>query len=228
MSKKRRKQQSKNTTPVQELEDQQETAVEQVAAAETPETEAEAEAKAETPEAEAEAKAETEKPEGGEPDEKDSLEAILNALPDEMRAKALEQVKKLREQAFRAEGSKKWVEFDKALKNEADGLPKFIGDLAEKHGVDLTGRRVVITYPAGKFNYSNSPKGSSSSSSNRTGFPTSWGEATYEGNTHKSPSALATSLGLQITGHRDMIDVFQSQGYEVEAEKGKFFRVTKK
>lgn len=95
-----------------------------------------------------------------EPKEATTLEQMVAQLPESIRAKALEELRKLQVQALRNEAAKAWVGFDTALRGE-NGLPKFIGDLAKQHGVAelLAGRVIKITYPDGKFSYTNSPKG---------------------------------------------------------------------
>lgn len=62
----------------------------------------------------------------------------------------------------------------------------------------------------------------------RKGGSFRWGPATYEGEPFDSPSDLANFLRLQITGRRDMIDVFECTGkYKVDAVKGLRFIVAK-
>lgn len=192
--------------------------------AETTETEETTEASEETPKSE----------------EEQSLEELVAGLPEELREKALEQIGKLRVQASKNEAAKAFAEFDKALKDEETGLPKFLGDLIAKHHVDLSGRKIVITYPDGKFNYSNSPKNGKTNGS-RNGFPGAWGEAQLlKGDkvekTAASPSKLAEEMNLQVEGKRNMIDVFENptergtkaelpKKWKVDAKKGEYFRV---
>lgn len=194
-------------------------------------TEEVAEPVAEEPKAEAKAEAST-------------LEQMVANLPEGLREKAMEELTKLRVLAERNEATKAFVAFDNALKDEKEGLPKFIGDLAEKHGVNLTGRRITITYPEGKFAYTNSPKGKGGGNG-RNGFPTSWGKAELVSKggkvkeTASSPSKLAESMGFQVEGMRDMKDVFENpkergtkndlpKRYTVDAVRGEHFRVIEK
>ena len=174
--------------------------------------------------------------------EASTLEQMVANLPPELREKAQAELDKLVTQAKRNEATKQWVGFDTALKDEGKGLPKFVGDLAKEYGVDLTSRRITITYPDGKFAYTNSPKGSKGNgNSGRKGFPTGWGEAELvkKGEVvqkETSPSKLAETLGLQVEGMRNMPDVFENPHergtkaelpkiYSVDAERGDHFRV---
>jgi len=174
--------------------------------------------------------------------EASTLEQMVANLPPELREKAQAELDKLVSQSKRNEAAKAFVAFDNALKDAETGLPKFVGDLAEKHGVDLTSRRITITYPDGKFAYTNSPKGSKGNGGgSRTGFPTGWGKAqVVEGDKtteHASPSKAAEALGLQVEGMRNMVDVFENphergtkaelpKRYKVDAVRGEHFRIT--
>ncbi len=172
-----------------------------------------------------------------------TLEQAVQALPEGLREKALEELRKLTEQAKKNEAAKAFVAFDNALKDVENGLPKFIGDLAKKYGADLSSRRITITYPDGKFAYTNSPKGSKNGGNGRKGFPAGGGEAELVGEDGKvvqsadSPSKLAETLSLQVEGMRDMKDVFENphergtkaelpKRYKVDAVRGEHFRVT--
>jgi len=199
-------------------------------------TEAQVEAQVEEAKVEAEAEAEAPKAEAS------TLEQMVANLPPELREKAQAELDKLVVQARKNVQAKAFVAFDNALKDTEKGLPKFIGDLAKTHGVDLTSRRITITYPDGKFSYTNAPKGSKGSGNgSRQGFPSQWGEAeVIEGEKttkHASPSKAAEALGLQVEGMRDMPDVFlnpHERGtkavlpkiYSVDAVRGEHFRVT--
>jgi len=193
----------------------------------------------------AEAKEET-----PEPKEAPSLEDIVNNLPEEMRAKAIEQLGKLKAQADRNEQAKQFASFNNALLDSETGVAKWLEDLANAHGVNLAGRKITVVYPkadeeAKTPTVYNIPKGKNGTGNgNREGFPTGWGdtELVKEGKviqTEKSPSALAKSMGLQITGKRTMVDVFENpheagtkaelrKVYTVDAVKGEHFRVTVK
>ena len=173
--------------------------------------------------------------------EASTLEQMVANLPPELREKAQAELAKLQHQAESNKAAKQFVAFDSALKDEEKGLPKFIGDLAKEHGIDLTSRRITITYPDGKFAYTNSPKGSKGNGNSRKGFPTGWGEAELvkEGKVVQkagSPSKLAETLNLQVEGMRNMPDVFENPHergtkaelpkiYSVDAERGDHFRV---
>lgn len=170
-----------------------------------------------------------------------SLDDLLKTLPENSPIRA--EIEKLRTQAEKNVASKQWTSFNEELISEEIGLPKYLGDLAKKHGVDLTNRKIIVTFPDGKFSYTNSPKGKGGGAGNgRSGFPTSWGKAELvkEGKviqTEKSPSKLAEALNLQVEGMRDMTDVFENPKerstkaelekiYSVDAKRGEYFRVT--
>lgn len=171
-----------------------------------------------------------------------SINNIAAAIPDpEMQGKAIDTILKLFQGEKEAKEAKKFVAFDNELKEK---LPSLFEELSKKHGVDLSNRKIIITFPEGKPSYVNSPKDAKSSNGNggggnREGFPSGWGKATGpDGTEYKSPSALAETLGLKVQGHRDMVDVFENpvkpdgtkleKGlYKVDAKKGEYFRVTK-
>lgn len=180
-----------------------------------------------------------EAPKAEEPKEASTLEQIVAQLPENIREKALEELRKIQVQETRNEAAKAWVGFDTALRDERNGLPRFVGDLAVKHGVaeQLAGRVIKITYPDGKFSYTNSPKGSkgSGNGNGRNGFPTPWGKAVVKQGdkttTYDSPSKAAEALGLQVEGMRNMVDVFENphergtkaplpKRYKVDAVRG--------
>lgn len=171
-----------------------------------------------------------------------TLEDMVAGLSPEVRDSALELIGKLRAQAQRNEANKKFAAFDKACKDPESGLAKVIADLANTHGVDLSGRKLVISYPKGEFGYTNAPIGKKGEGKGRNGFPSSWGEAEEVGEDGKtiqkqsSPSKLAEKMGLQVEGMRDMKDVFENpkargtkaelpKNFKVEAQRGEFFRV---
>lgn len=176
-----------------------------------------------------------------EPAKEPSLEDMVQQLPEGIREKALEQLKKLTVQASRNEQAKAFSEFNKELDT---ALPKFLSELATKHSVSLSGRTIKCSFPANeKAKSSNVPIGSKGGGNgNGTGFPTQWGKATLrkkgsDDKTHDSPSKLAAALGLQVEGMRDMVDVFENPKergtkkelpkiYEVDAVKGDHFIVT--
>ena len=222
--------------------------VEALEKVETPEPEAETPV-AETKEAVYNANGEQLAEAVAEPKEAPSLEDIVANLPDEIREKAQEQLGKLMAQADRNEQAKQFASFNNALLDSEAGVAKWLEALAETHKVSLAGRKITIIYPKGDGDQdhiiptvSNVPKGKKGNGGNgREGFPTGWGKAELvkEGKvtqTEKSPSALAKSMGLQITGKRTMLDVFENpqeadtkaeleKTYSVDAVKGEHFRV---
>jgi hypothetical protein len=169
----------------------------------------------------------------------DSITNIATAIPDpEMQGKAIETLLKLFQGEKESAEARKFVAFDNELKER---LPSLFEELSKKNGVDLSNRKITITFPEGKPSYVNCPKDAKSNgdSKRESSFPSKWGKATGpDGTEHKSPSALAEVLGLQVTGHRDMVDVFENPTktdgtklekglYKVDAKKGEYFRVTK-
>lgn len=163
-------------------------------------------------------------------------------LTDEQRAKLLGEAQKIESSEVKSAQAKAMVEFNKELEVE---LPKWIKTLQEKHKVNLDGRRITVYFPK-EGETDKAPKLTSGvkgngGGGNREGFPSKWGEAVVimEGKeiTHKSPSKAAESLGLQVQGHRDMVDVFENPTeagtkkelpkiYTVDAVKGSHFRIT--
>jgi len=182
-----------------------------------PVPEAEPETPTPEPEAKAEAEAETPPAEGGDP-ERDALaemEELAAKIPDEeSRNKLLGEIRKWHTEASRSNQVKAWKAFDEELKTL---LPTVFTELATKHGVELVSRRITVTFPNGVFSHTNSVvgKGKGGGGGSRE-MPSRWTGKAKEGEqTHDSPNALALALGLKVTGHRDMIDVFESQGYKV-------------
>lgn len=211
---------------------------------------------------EAEAKMETKGTKGGDTDKiatavaapsapapiRSLMDLVMNApgLTDEERAKYLAEAKSITESETKSAEAKAMVAFNKELDTE---LPKFIEELRAKHGVSLEGRRITAYFPKADekdkvTKVTSAAKGSSGSAgdSTREGFPAGWGKTIVVGTDgketeHKSPSAAAKSLGLQVTGHRDMIDVFENPTkvdtkeklpkiYTVDTVKGDHFRIT--
>jgi len=186
--------------------------------------------------------------------EASTLEQMVANLPDNIRDKAMEELTKLRVQAERNEATKAFVGFNadlqdddkglvitKEMVGEAMNLSDYLEAVRAKHEVNLTGRRITITYPEGKFALTNSPKGKGGGNG-RSGFPPGWGNAELRDKGGKvkekatSPSKLAESMGLQVEGMRDMKDVFENpkergtkndlpKRYKVEAVRGEYFRV---
>ena len=148
------------------------------------------------------------------------IEKQVSLIPDpEIRQKTLEQLRKLYAEAHATKTAKAWVGFDNDLKTE---LPAIFEKLAKKHNLELTNRRIVVTFPNGKFSHTNNGLGKSGKTSGNGGSgreaPVRWpGKASDGKAQYDSPSAMATSLGLQVTGHSDMVAVFEDQGYMVTA-----------
>lgn len=144
------------------------------------------------------------------------IEAIAKMIPDEVsRNKLLEQARKLYADSQRTVQVKAWKAFDDDLKTR---LPDLFTELSKKHGVELVNRRIVVTFPNGQFSHTNSVvgKGKGNGGKGSREMPTRWtGKAKIGDQAHDSPNALALSLGLKVNGFRDMVDVFESQGYSV-------------
>jgi hypothetical protein len=188
--------------------------------AETAETESKAEAEATEPQAETET-------EGGDtdgsPEEASEqtdgtlaeMEKIAEQITDpEQKKKLLEQIRKWHAESTRSNQVKAWKAFDDDLKGT---LPDIFKQMAAKHGVDLSNRQIRITFPNGVFSHTNSVVGKGKGGGNGSRqMPTRWtGKAQAGEQSHDSPNALALALGLKVTGCRDMVDVFESQGYTV-------------
>lgn len=139
--------------------------------------------------------------EGGNGAEPTGFEQLLEKLSPELKLKAQEQLRKLVETQNRAESAKQWVAFDKEMQ---ETLGEFIDGIAKKHEVDLTGRRIVITYPDGKFSYTHGSKGTAGNGGGRTGGGgfTSHGKVQGEYGEHNSLHALAVNQGWQYEGRR--------------------------
>ncbi|KKK65334.1 hypothetical protein LCGC14_2975180, partial [marine sediment metagenome] len=148
----------------------------------------------------------------------------------------------LRVQAEKNEANKRYAQFDARIKDTENGIDAWIKAVAKETGVDLSERKLTVSYPNGKFDYTNSAIGKKGEKNGREGFPSSWGEATEVGKngkviqTQSSPSKLANKMGLQVEGMRDMQDVFQNprqlgskaelpKNFRVEAVRGEYFRV---
>ena len=144
------------------------------------------------------------------------MEALAAKIPDEeSRNKLLAEIRKWHTEASRSNQVKAWKAFDEELKTL---LPTVFAGLATKHGVELVSRRITVTFPNGVFSHTNSVvgKGKGGGGGSSREMPSRWTGKAKEGEQqHDSPNALALALGLKVTGHRDMIDVFESQGYKV-------------
>ena len=181
----------------------------------------------------------------------EGLQAIIDGLDENhpARGKVIEELKRLQVEQRKSEQAKLRVAFDEDLKKALTSI--LVGDngLLANHQVDLSTRKVIITFPPdnGSFAYSDVDlKSGATKRRNGSGegaFKSSWGKAIYQdGETsteHDSPSKLATALGLRVTGHSDMVQVFTKPisavtGTEipdlklsVDAERGVKFIVTK-
>ncbi len=175
---------------------------------------------------------------------KDALEAQVKAgvMTQDVMDKALKQVAKLEQDASRNEAVKKFSAFNELVNKE---LPTWLAEKAKASGVELTGRYIKVTFPkGGEPKVVHAPIGAREGNGEGSGrgFGTSWGEATLvdkdgKETKHSSPSKLASFLNLQVEGHRNMPDVFENptesgtkkelpKTYKVEAERGKYFKVT--
>jgi hypothetical protein len=190
---------------------------------------------------------ESELPKAGETEVSDS-EALVNQVADPaLRAKLLEQIKKLEAHASTSlaqeaakQKAKAWTEFDNDLKAKLSSL---FDELAKKHSVKLVNRRVVITFPEGKPKYSNAPSSGNGTGTTRTGkgFQNGGKVELDMGNGaiqhYTSRHDAAKSLGLQYEGRRDATQVFteplelgtkKALGYKFSVEKVEnVFHITK-
>jgi len=186
----------------------------------------------------------------------EELRKVLATVPKDSKAWAVinGQLEKLEAEEKATEGDKKRMAFDTDLKAGLTTLLEGENGLLTKHGIDLSHRKVVILFPNGTdtkeaFTYSNIDvnAGKAKRAGGGGGFKESWlpndHKAEYhEGDTVRafdSPSALAKHLGLRVTGHKDMPQVFTkpiSQAtnteitetkYSVDAVRGDHFIVTK-
>ena len=174
------------------------------------------------------------------------MDLVRNApgLTDEQRKTLLAEAEKVTQSEAKSKEAKAMVEFNKALETE---LPKLLEELAKKFDVSLEGRRITAYFPKAdekdkKLSVTSAAKGTGKETGTRDGFPTKWGEAVVidvdgKETKHKSPSEAAKALGLQVMGHRDMLDVFQNPTkvdtkeelpkiYTLDAVKGSHFRIT--
>jgi len=190
---------------------------------------------------------ESELPKAGETEVSDS-EALVNQVADPaLRAKLLEQIKKLEAHASTSlaqeaakQKAKAWTEFDNDLKAK---LPSLFDELAKKHSVKLVNRRVVITFPEGKPKYSNAPSSGNGTGTTRIGkgfqnggkVELDMGDGAIQHYTSRHDAAK--SLGLQYEGRRDATQVFteplelgtkKALGYQFSVEKVEnVFHITK-
>jgi len=189
----------------------------------------------------------TEPPKANETEVSDS-EALVNQVADPaLRAKLLEQIKKLEAHASTSlaqeaakQKAKAWTEFDNDLKTKLSSL---FDELAKKHSVKLVNRRVVITFPEGKPKYSNAPSSGNGTGTTRTGkgfqnggkVELDMGDGAIQHYTSRHDAAK--SLGLQYEGRRDATQVFteplelgtkKALGYQFSVEKVEnVFHITK-
>lgn len=187
----------------------------------------------------------------------EDLRKVLETVPKDSKAWAVinAQLEKLEAEENASEGEKKRVAFDTDLKAGLTALLEGENGLLTKHGIDLSHRKVIILFPNGTdtkeaFTYSNidiNAGKAKRAGGGGGGFKENWlpngKKAEYsEENTvtaFESPSALAKHLGLRVTGHKDMPQVFTKPislatnteitetKYSVDAVRGDHFIVTK-
>ena len=127
----------------------------------------------------------------------------------------MEMVEKVERQGKSTANAKALVQFDTWARAE---LGKVILANAVELGADLTGQRVVCSFPAGeepKFSRAPIGKGKESSgggNGTREGFPAGWGKTDYEADSKtqesNSPNALAETLGYKYNGQRSALHAF--------------------
>lgn len=143
-----------------------------------------------------------------------AMAKLVADLPDsELKTKMLEKLEKLIQQDLKTTEASRMTAFNAELK---PAIGDCITKIAEKYGIKLVGRKLVINFPDGKPNFSLAVEGKRehSGATREGGFPAGHGNASFivDGITteYKSASALAKHLGLQITGKRNMVDVFEN------------------
>lgn len=143
-----------------------------------------------------------------------AMAKLVADLPDsELKTKMLEKLEKLIQQDLKTTEASRMAAFNAELK---PAIGDCITKIAEKYGITLVGRKLVINFPDGKPNYTLATEGKRehSGATREGGFPAGHGKASFivDGITteYKSASALAKHLGLQITGKRNMVDVFEN------------------
>ena len=183
----------------------------------------------------------------------EGLRKLVNSMKtdDPVRKAVEDQLNKLIKEQETTELARARVQFDKELTEALEGILAGDSGLIAKHGVDLSNRKIIITFPNGEetFSLSDVDKNTGRASKSGKSFGTSWlpkdGSAILVNGDGKevkydSPSAVAKALGLRITGHRDMKHVFTKPisaetgkelndlKLEVDAERGSHFIVTQK
>ena len=145
----------------------------------------------------------------------EAIEALLASLgSDEARASAKSALERALAQDAKVTAQKQW---QVTLDRIAQGAQGIIA----KSGLDLANHTIRLSVVEGKLTASLS--GASAGGGQRNGNPGKHGRAYYNGSEYASPSTLAKTLGLQISGRRDMIDVFQHGGkYTVKNGDGRF------
>lgn len=164
-----------------------------------------------------------------------------------------DQLVKLETEEKASENAKKRLAFDTELRAGLMVLLAGEDGLVKKHGVDLSNRKIIISFPNGStpaepFAYANEdinkkPKRNGGGGGFKGGWlPDGKKAKLIDGSSvteEDSPSALAKKLGLQVTGHRDMPAVFTKPisaetkqeitgvKYEVDAVRGDHFIVKK-
>ena len=201
-----------------------------------------------TPNQEPQAQPAETQPEQAETSLSEGLQALIDGLDEQhpARGRVLEELEKLKAEQRKSEEARVRASFDEDLKQALTEILTGDGGLLAKHQLDLSTRKLVITFPSegnGAFAYSDVDlKGSASRKKSGNGFKSSWGKAVYQDEEstteYDSPSKLATALGLKVSGHSDMTEVFtkpissdtgekMDTGYGVDAERGVRFIVTK-
>jgi len=146
----------------------------------------------------------------------EGLQAIIDGLDENhpAREKVIAELEKLKAEQRKSEEARVRLAFDEDLKSGIARLLEGDDGLLAKHRVDLSTRKVIITFPPdnGSFAYSDVDlKASATRKRNGNGkaFKSSWGKAIYQNGEDKteydSPSKLATALGLRVTGHSDRV-----------------------
>jgi len=160
----------------------------------------------------------------------DPVELAISQIPDEeMKQKALESYRKTKREAVRNVAAKAFAAFNEEC---GTALPELILQLAKKHSADLTGRKLIISFPsADKHLFSNIvAKGGNGGGGSRAGgngfrkvFTTETGEklayqsVSFEGASYTSLNALATAKGWKYNGRANgtqAVTVLQNQDGE--------------
>ena len=144
----------------------------------------------------------------------EAVEALLASLSnDEARASAKSALERALAQDARVTAQKQWQGVLDRIAQGAQGI-------IAKSGLDLANHTIRLVVEDGKVKASLS---GASVSGKRNGNPGKHGKAYFNNVEYASPSALAKHLELQISGRRDMIDVFAHDGkFTVKNGDGRF------